>query len=309
MIIATPISINDSVLTSSSIPENEGPEWDVGTTYNLDDIVKVTEVDGVAYHRYYRSTGTQGGSFPPEQNTPLLPGGQPWEDLGPTNRYKMFDGAKGTLSVKADSVVIEVTPGIVINTVAGLNIQSDSVNVTMTDPTDGVVRNQDIDLLDLSGVIDEYTWFFSPLAKKKNFAVTNLPAYPDATTKITFTNTGENVLVGELIFSYGKDIGTAIYPFTPGTIDYSQQVTDEVTGENSLEIGGFKFFNDYNVFFKSNRTSFVRKTLIEARGKISLFVGNDNIEESIIYGWPSDWSIEEKGTEESMLTLEVTELS
>ena len=86
MRLIAPTPINAAVLTSSNVVENDRPAWNNGTTYAAD-----AEVISTTTHRIYRST--LAGNV---ANDPTLPGTSKWTDIGPTNKWAMFDGVVGS---------------------------------------------------------------------------------------------------------------------------------------------------------------------------------------------------------------------
>lgn len=93
-----PVTINDSVLTASNVPENDAPAWGAGTTYG--DAARV-----IAGHRVFESltAGNVG-------NDPLTTTGK-WVEVGPTNRWAAFDQALGTVMAAAAPIVVTLASG------------------------------------------------------------------------------------------------------------------------------------------------------------------------------------------------------
>ena len=93
-----PVTIDDSVLTASNVPENDAPAWAAGTTYG--DAARV-----IAGHRVFESlTAANVG------NDPLTSTGK-WVEVGPTNRWAAFDQALGTVMAAAAPIVVTLASG------------------------------------------------------------------------------------------------------------------------------------------------------------------------------------------------------
>ena len=65
-----------------------------------------------------------------------------WIEVSPTNRWKMFDTSNTTQTTNANTIVVTLTPGRVVNSVSLLNIEGTSVRVKLADPVEGVVYDK-----------------------------------------------------------------------------------------------------------------------------------------------------------------------
>src|SRR5690606_30128502 len=103
---------------SSSLVENDYPQWAAGTTYALG-----ARVIKIATHRMYESAipGNVG-------HDPADPATTQWFDIGPTNARAMFDQALETRSAAAGSLTFTLAPGS-IDAVAALEVEAASVRV------------------------------------------------------------------------------------------------------------------------------------------------------------------------------------
>lgn len=113
-----PASIDDAVLTSSNVPENDYPAWSASATYALGARVILS-----ATHRIYESAANGNVG-----NDPTGSAGQ-WIDIGPTNRWAMFDEALGSQTERAGSIVVSLDPVDPIDAVALLDVTAVSVRV------------------------------------------------------------------------------------------------------------------------------------------------------------------------------------
>ena len=76
-----PVSISDATLISSTIAETDYSAWSSGTTYALGDKVILTST-----HRVYESLQAANTNHNPTEAASTW-----WLDIGPTNRWAMFD--------------------------------------------------------------------------------------------------------------------------------------------------------------------------------------------------------------------------
>ena len=98
MKLLRPVTITDAMLTSSTVPENDHPAWSAGTAY-----VTGNRVILASTHRRYEALAASTGVNPATDPTK-------WLDLGPTNRWAMFDARVGTASTRAASLQAVLAP-------------------------------------------------------------------------------------------------------------------------------------------------------------------------------------------------------
>ncbi|HEY0847393.1 MAG TPA: hypothetical protein VGE12_18635, partial [Noviherbaspirillum sp.] len=125
-------AISASMLTSSTCAEPHATEtaYNAGTTYALG-----ATVVSATNHRKYESlqAGNVGNPLP---SLPTLDNPNPatayWQDVGPTNRWAMFDLLRDTQTVQASPLTVVITPGERVNSLALMKLEADSVTVTVT---------------------------------------------------------------------------------------------------------------------------------------------------------------------------------
>ena len=224
MRVIKPIGITDAILTSSTIAEPDTGEttWSAGT-YTLGTRRIKTDT-----HRVYEVVADPSTADDPDApNEGINADPATWVDVSATNKWAMFDLVNSTQSLEDTQLIVEVDTGIVTNSVAGINITGASdINVTMTDPVDGIVYDTDIDMVDNSDVADWYYYFFSPIVNRTEFALVDLPAYADATIKVTIDGDSGEIGVGNLIFGNFLELGVANYGSSLQLLDFSKKETD-----------------------------------------------------------------------------------
>ena len=95
MKIIRPVAVTDTVFGSSTVPESE-PVWVVGTTYALDAVVRGNTAETA--HKLFLSVQAANVGHP--VTDPLW-----WVEMGPSNRWAMFDGSNTTSTTSACCVV------------------------------------------------------------------------------------------------------------------------------------------------------------------------------------------------------------
>ena len=118
MKVLAPLAVTAGMLTSSTLAETEYPAWSSGSTYALAD----RRIYG---HRVYESLQASNLNHQPDTSPTW------WADVGPTNRWAMFDGAVNTASADTVDIVVTLTPGAVVDSVACISAIGQSVRVQM----------------------------------------------------------------------------------------------------------------------------------------------------------------------------------
>lgn len=308
-----PLEMTDTKLTSSNIPEDDETEWSDVTAYVAGDKVMVV----ADYHMVYECVTANTNKFPPDYLT-----GDPiyWKQLYRTNRWRMWDDKSRSASSKASSIVVRITPGLLFNSTALLNIKADAVNVRVNDPIAGDVYDEDIEMIDLIGIDDFYEWFFSPLKNKSDIALFDLPAYANAYIEITIENTGENAELGEWVIGNLKILGSAQYPYKVQVDNYSKKTTDPGDGYVQITENLYTKIVSYSFLLSGNKVNDVQKTLGIYLNIPAVYIGyldddaainNGVAQESIVFGFPKSNSIKcnGMGINNAQGTLNIEELS
>lgn len=291
MIVIPPITITDALLTSSNIPEpdaGEPAEYSAAVNYTVGQTAGVYTVEP-NIHKLYECV---------QNNGPATTVVNPWNDtandywieLGPSNRWAMFDQKNGTQSIEADLIDVTVTPGAIVNGVALLNMSGNQVQVTMTDPIDGLVYDNTINLVDDSGIQDWYAYYFTPIAYTTDVVLLDLPAYSAADLRMQLTETGADVAIGTFAVGFQIELGITDYGTGIGIRDYSRKEVDAFGNFVILE-RNFSKRADYAVTVQTSKVAFVQNFLSSIRSIPSVWVGNEDFGSTIVYGYYRDFDI------------------
>lgn len=299
----------DAQLISSNVAEADYSAWSDATTYAVDDYVIVT-ADGI--HRVYKSAvGSNLNHYPPDNiyDDTVTPATGYWIDISATNRWKMFDGLSRASTSNQDSIEVSFKPGAKFNALAILNIEAKNLTVIVTDPTEGEVYNRDVSLVDLSAITGSfYNWYFSSPVRKQSVVLTDLPAYPDATIKIILSAPGETVTCGEVVPGWLKYAGKLEYGYSVGIKDYSTKEKDEL-GNPMVEEGVYSDTIQLRVAVDTRLVYDLKRTLGRYRATPLVFIGTEQQQETIVYGFYIDFNIAINTRLRSYGSIEVEELS
>lgn len=280
MRVIRPKSVTDTTLTSSNVAEADYPAWNAGTAYNVGDfVIRTTGV-----HKVFRRIVAGTTATPPENDTTN------WQEYSATNRWKMFDYIVGSQTTNANSIVVTVTPGAVTNAIALLNVSAKTVRVKMTDPTDGVVYDQTISMLDNSLVTDWWHYFFEPIVQRQDVVFLDLPSYSTAAIEITIANAGQTVGCGVCVLGLSQTVGITTQGASIGIKDYSRKETDAF-GNYIIVPRAFSKRANFNVKVDRQAIDGVQRTLAALRTTPAVYVGSGEFESTIIYGYYRDFDV------------------
>lgn len=302
MKVVKPVTVGETELTASTIAEPDATvgevEWSAGT-YNLGDRVIKSST-----HRVYEVVADPSTTDDPEVGVDTDPA--TWIDVGPTNRFAMFDTVNSTKSSDTTQLEVEITPGQIINSLAvfGMEQVTDAV-VEMVDPIDGAVYYEELDLSDNSQVTDWYYYFFAPIIRASDFILLDLPAYPSAVLTITFN--GNNIKVGTVVIGNQLPLGVANYGTSVQLLDFSKKETDSF-GNTVVRPGRTSKLVSYDITVERTRVSYVFNTLATLTSTPCVYVGSETGEDdgSLVFGYYRDFqnNISSPTLTDATLTIE-----
>lgn len=375
MRVIPPLTITDSILTSSSIPETAPAVYNSGTTYAIDVQVSVAgasnlfsvyqslandntghapassptwwqligdvygnyssaitytlgqRVNNPTTHNVYELIVASSLNFPTSDTTK-------WLEIGPNNRWSMFDYKHGGKSVTGNTQTIVLTPGTRVDSLALINIEATSVNISMTapgysgEPTRVVnswytylfspfvsadeVYNQTIEL-STRLVTDLYTYFYNPFGYKNRVAVFDLPPITSAIITVTLSNEEGNVTLGNLVLGFGVYLGGVQYTVENDSLNFSTinrsfdgGLTDLVQRRNVTKINGQSFID-------STLVNTVKRIRDDLNAVPAIWAGIEDItqdyyESLFILGLIRKFSINLAYPETSVINFEIEEI-
>ena len=288
------ITTTDAILTASNIPENEYPMWVGGTSY-------VAEAKVIYQHKIYEAILANSSTTTPDVDQTN------WLSLGATNRWRMFDNTITSVSGQTGGIQFSLTPYQTVTAISFLNVNASSVRVVMTDPTVGVVYDETKNLRGDNAVTDYFSYFFAPLVSLTNISTLSfldLPVYPTATITVYIESGASYVEVGEVTYGVLSTIGRTNYGTSIGITSYSRKVTDEFGTTTVVKRKNSKYA-DFDVDIDTNRLGFVQKLMSDIDSVPCLYIGNEEFEELIVYGFYSDFKATISFPTHSKCTLKV----
>lgn len=298
MKIIRPVAVTDSVFGSSTVPESE-PVWLVGTTYALNDVARGNTTETA--HKLFLSVQAANTGHP--VTDPLW-----WVEMGPSNRWAMFDGSNSTQTVQAEEIEVVLNTTTRVDSVALLNISAATARVQMAAAGDGVVFDQTFNLVSDSGIIDWYAYFFEPISRKTDLIVTGLPPYADAEITVTLSDPGSPVRVGTLVIGLGKEIGDTAMGASIGIQDYSRKEQNPF-GDFILVERAYSKRATFTVWVPRGFTDELQRLLASYRAVPIVYVGSQEFGSTVIFGFYRDFSVSIDYPTHSICSLEIVGLT
>jgi len=176
---------------------------------------------------------------------------------------------------------------------------------------DGInVYDETMDLLDLSYLGGSYyNWFFESGDKLEKVVKLNLPPYYGATILITVFGTGSTTrAIGELVVGTKKILGDTVYGTSYEDIDYSTKDRDTF-GSAIIVERDYASVIKYNVMVPRVLVNSTKKFLSKNRTSGLVWIGDEDLPESIIYGFYNEWSIVTQNYSMTDSIIQVEELN
>ena len=278
MKLIVPNAVTDATLTTTNMTEADYSVW-VDANYSVGDYVIST-----ATHRIYRALTVQTLGTPQDPDIEAADIADPftaapatiyWQIISATNIWQLFDEKPSHQCENATSIYVKITPAEIIGGIALFRVEGTEVTIKMTDPTDGVVYDETIDMQDDSGIVDWYTWAYSPIIQVTEMAVTDLPPYKDAYIEITITKTGGTAKCGQVVLGPVFAMGNLL---TEGsgwsTLDYSYVANDDY-GNRTTVVRSATRLSNFEIEVNTTLNLSLDSKLRELRGgKPSVWVGS-----------------------------------
>ena len=278
MRLMPPVTVTDAVLSSSSVAEDDYPAWSAGVGYAVGSRV-------IREHRRYESlTAANIG------NDPAL-GATQWLDLGPTNRWAMFDQALGSVTSAAGSLTVTLAPPGPVDMAALLDVVGQSIRVQVTD--NGAV------------VFDRS----EPVDGRGAYLFRDLPTTAGASVTVTVAGASGSAPVSVGTLAIGRSVGLGITGASPtaGITDYSRKEVDDF-GTVTIVQRAWSKRMAATTLIRADALDVVASRIAAVRAKPALWIGDDGLESLILYGFFKDFAIE-AGQQVSKLSLSIEGLS
>lgn len=284
--IIRPVKVTEAMLAYSDIPEPDTTQdpaeslWTAGTYTQGTQKVE----DHVIYEVVADPSTADRPSVGAAKTVPS------WIVIGATNRWRMFDGVVGSQSTWSSSLQVELTPGVVVNSLALLNVSGTTALVQMEDGSN-IVFSREYSLTD-AGVTNWYDYFFAPIGQVRDLVVTDTPAYGNATLRVVIDAGAEIAALGELVIGSLLEIGCTRYGANVGTTSFSKKTRDSfgnftiVKGSNSKRAA-------WDFTFPTPQLASLNRVFADLDAIPVVWIGSPHpdYEGTVVYGFYRDYNL------------------
>lgn len=305
MNVIPPLEVNDARLTSSTIAEPDTGEtaWSGSSvSYAVgDQVIRTTT------HRIYECTSAHtSAASPVPENNPTQ-----WLEIGPTNRWAMFDTLRNTATIKASTVTVVITPGQRVDSLALLGVVADTVTVSMTSGATLVYSHTES--LIYREVFDWYDYFFNPFLTKPSVALFDLPPYTGGVITVTLTVATGNVECGACVIGAAEFIGDVQYEAESDVLNFSTVTRDFAGGVATIVQRRNVPKTIQSIVVDKVRVNRVRKLRDDLAATPAVWAGLGNssdgyFEAMLILGFYKRFSINLRHPEHAVISLELEEI-
>lgn len=280
-----------SLLTN--VPETDHELWQPSKAYSIGDGVMLD-------HRNYEALTANTNKRPDgvAVDPPI------WLDLGPTNRWRMFDDKIGTATTNPESIKVTIAPGRAVDSLAFFGMDAASLYVRVVDPYQGIVYESSVSPVSTDGINNWYDYFFTPVEVNEDFVLLGIPAGSYGSIEISISKPGGLAQIGALILGKAAVLGQALYGSSVGITDYSRKDRDDF-GNVIIVERGYSKRADFDVMVQTSMVSQVQRLLSKYRAKPLVWIGEASYESTILYGYYKEFNLVISGPEASDCTISV----
>lgn len=228
--VLAPVVITDAMLVSSSAPETDYGAYDPAHTYGLG-----SRCISTTTHRIYESAIASNAGHDPTDINNRVGSVIYWSDVGPTNRWAMFDGEGSTQTMIATSLTVVFKPGA-INSLFLAGLDATSLSISIKDMTGGTVVWTASSSLEGSAPIDYYEYFFDRFKPQTDYLASDIPPYSACEVTLTLSKASGTVKCGVLAVGDLRPLGNTQYGAKAKPKSYSFVAIDKY-GNNTIQKG------------------------------------------------------------------------
>jgi hypothetical protein len=232
-----------------------------------------------------------------------------WLDIGPSNRWAMFDDINGTSTVTQDSMSFTIATVGRINSIGILNVQATQIVISAV-ASGTEVYNQTFSLRDYSVITGYYDYFFTDVPELTDLVALDLLLYSGMVITVTITGAGA-ISVGSVVVGLSQDLGETQYGVRLGINDRSKK-DDDGFGNYTVVKRAFSRRGTFpvtvrgeNVQQVANKVSTIQNLLASYRATPVLWIGSELYSASFVFGFYKSFELEVSLPLQSILSLEI----
>jgi len=248
-----------------SVPEENLPAWNAGTTYAAKDQV-------IRNHYIFEALGETRGEDPWDNHGFM---NAPWRSLGPTAPYQCLDDKLHTQTEapEGQTQLTVTVPYARPSTGFGvLNMTAASSAVATLRDVDGKIMWQRERSL-IEGTYGCYRYFFDPFRCVRDAVEVGLPGYSGT---LTVTLYGPRPALGMIVVGEAVQLGVTRFGPSFGFKDYSVSSADEYGNLTYLERKKAKI-GTFTVYIRPEELDYVYFRVMEIGKRPTLWMGDDGV--------------------------------
>lgn len=196
------------------------------TSFSSEQFTVSATQGGAAINTSSAGSGVHTGGLAAIYNKPPLLNTDVWEDVGPTNKYAMFDTLRNTVTSVDSPLTVVITPGTRCDALGLAGVDADAVQVTITSGGNPVYDSGVVSMV-TRPVRNWYEYFFKKFQYKSARSFFDLPPYTDAVITVTLTRSGGKVACGALVLGMQEDLGSAKYGASAEKLNFTRITRDQ----------------------------------------------------------------------------------
>lgn len=290
MAIILPITVDNTMLLSSNVSEDDYPAYDPGATYSKGERVIRTGT----IHRIYQSVIDNNTG-----NQPFGDGGTHWIEVGATNRWKAFDETLSDQVQNAETIFYSFRLPSLVSAIAIFNVEADNVRIQVFNENDEQIDDRTVVTVTSTKVTSFYTYHFTGFDVSSERlildqpGVQDLPGYEGHRIDMTFTRSGGTAKVGQIVLGELFYFGLIVAGTTVGARDFSVKRQDDF-GRQRLIQRDFSRTVDFRFRFPTLDSQRIAKLLNDNRATPIVWLAGADTSGlgTTVYGWWDDYNLD-----------------
>jgi hypothetical protein len=269
------MTVDDSVLTSSSVPENDYPAWASGTTYAAGDRVILASTHIVYQSVLAANTG----------NNPATDDGTNWVAVGSTNRWRAFNGKLSDQVSNPGSIEYVLVLSELVYGIAFFGLEASSVQVQVVDDASAEVFTETKAVIDNTFVVDWLSWVDEPVAYDSEALFMWVQGRFGFTVTITIDAGAGTAKVGQIVLGKIYSLGTVTENTAVGFKDYSTKETDDF-GNLNIVPRAYSRTVEFNFAFNTKDARRILRILSSLRATPAVYFMDEDTSDfaTTVYG-------------------------
>ena len=295
--VISPATLTDALLVSSTAPETDYTAYAAGTAYALGNRCILTST-----HRIYESLQASNVGHTPN----LAASSTWWLDIGPTNRWAMFDDVVGTATTLASPLTVVINPGS-ISGIGLMELVGRTATVTLKSATGGSTVYSKTVSLDGTLIGSFYDWFYQPYMQLTSVVLTDIPFhYTTPELTVTVAATSGNVACGVCKFGEVIPMGSTLAGATSSIVDYSRKEVD-TWGRYSIVQRAYSKRMSLKLITEKTDYARISRALANLRATPAVWIATEaaGYDPLTVYGFYKDFSIDVAYPSLHYCTLEI----